>query len=104
MEQITSKNFKETLENKVVFVDFWAAWCGPCKMLGPIFEEISKEFEGKAIFAKCNVDENNTLALRQGIQAIPCIIAYDNGIEVDRSVGFLSEDDLREFVKKIIEI
>ena len=95
-------NAIEILENKVVFVDFWAPWCGPCRALGPIFEDLAEKYGGSAVFAKCNVDDNETFARRHGIASIPCIICFVNGEEVDRSLGFLPQEEIELFIQKNI--
>ena len=90
---------KDVLKSKIpVIVDFWAPWCGPCKMLGPVFEKIAgeKSFHGKLFFAKVNVDENGEIAQNVGILNIPCIVLFKNGEEADRVVGFSGESVLRE--------
>tara|TARA_R110000824_G_scaffold367_1_gene2664 strand:+ start:15257 stop:15568 length:312 start_codon:yes stop_codon:yes gene_type:complete len=85
---LTKDNFEKTLEsNKVVMVDFWAPWCGPCKMLGPTIEEIEKEYSDKAIVAKVNVDEENSLGSKFGIRGIPAVLFFKNGELIDRLQG-----------------
>ena len=87
-------NFQEEIQNRVL-VDFYANWCGPCKMLGPVLEKISDEVK----VLKVNVDENQDLAREYGVMSIPCVILFDKGKEIKRSVGFMPEAKLREFIK-----
>ena len=102
---IDEKNFKkEILESKtLVIADFWAPWCGPCQMMGPLFEKISKDFSGKLKFVKINTDENPEISSKFDIQGIPCLIIMDKGKEVDRIVGFKSEDSLKREIENILE-
>ena len=85
----TDANFDEkVLQSQLpVLVDFWAEWCGPCRMIGPIVEEISKEFSGKAIVGKVNVDENPLIASNYGIRSIPTLLVFKGGVIVDKIVG-----------------
>lgn len=86
--EITNASFKEVLAtDKPVLVDFWAAWCGPCRMLGPVIEELSTDFEGKAIVGKVDVDNNQEIAAEFGIRSIPTVLIFKNGELVDRVVG-----------------
>ena len=85
--------------NTPVIVDFWASWCGPCKMMAPVFEELSGEYEGKLAFVKVNVEENEELAGANNISGIPCLIVYNNGEEVDRIVGFNPKPQLQEKIE-----
>jgi thioredoxin 1 len=96
---LNPENFKETTEvgDKPVVIDFWAPWCGPCKMMGPVFEKMGEEFGEKAVFAKANVDDFPELSSPFGVQGIPTIIILKNGQEADRIVGF-NPDLLREKV------
>ncbi len=87
-------------ETKPVFCDFWATWCGPCRMLAPVYEELANDFEGKATFVKIDVDENIETAKKYGITSIPNILAFKGGQVVDNSLGFLPKEALAKFVSK----
>ncbi|MFD1957880.1 thioredoxin [Paenibacillus thailandensis] len=92
---LTKENFAQSVENGVSLVDFWAPWCGPCKMQLPIIEELSTELEGKATIAKINVDEQPELASQFGVMSIPTLILFKDGQPVDKMVGVQSKDALK---------
>lgn len=96
MLHVTDANFEtEVLKSDIpVIVDFFAEWCGPCKMMGPIFEEVGKKYEGKVKFAKLNVDEARESAMKYGVMSIPTIITYKGGEVVETLVGLQDEDSL----------
>ncbi len=87
--EITDATFEEIVlkNNKPVLVDFWAAWCGPCRMVGPIIEEISKEYQGKAVIGKVDVDAHQEFAAKYGVRNIPTVLVFKNGQVVNRQVG-----------------
>ncbi|HAN44373.1 MAG TPA: thioredoxin [Ruminococcaceae bacterium] len=99
--ELDNDSFKQNiLDEKVdAIVDFWASWCGPCKMLGPVIEEIAKENEGSFFVGKVNVDENQELAVKYGVQSIPTVIAFKNGVEVSRSVGVVPKQKIVNMIK-----
>lgn len=92
---LTKDNFKESIEKGVSVVDFWAPWCGPCKMQLPIVEELSTEMEGQAVVGKINVDEEPELASQFGVMSIPTLILFKDGQPVDKMVGLQSKDALK---------
>lgn len=88
--------------NKPVFCDFWASWCGPCRMLAPVFEEVSDKYEDKATFVKIDIDEEDSeaAAIKYGITSIPNVIAFKGGKAVDNSLGFVPQAVLESFVER----
>lgn len=94
--EITDANFEEVVLNsdKPVLVDFWAVWCGPCRMVGPLVEEISGEYDGKAVVGKVDVDNNPEISAKFGIRNIPTILFFKGGEVVDKSVGAVPKGQL----------
>ena len=102
--EITDSNFEETVlkSDKPVMVDFWAAWCGPCRMVGPIIDELSEEYEGKAIIGKVDIDSNQQYAAQFGVRNIPTVLVFKNGELVDRKVGVSSKNDYAQALDNLI--
>jgi thioredoxin 1 len=94
--ELTDGNFEEMVMNsdKPVLVDFWAEWCGPCRMVGPIVEELATEYDGKAVIGKVNVDENQDISMKFGIRNIPTLLIFKNGEIVDKQVGVAAKNVL----------
>jgi len=92
---VSDRNFDQTVKNyPLVVVDCWAAWCAPCRAIAPIVEELAREYSGKVVFGKLNVDENPETAEKFGIRAIPTLLVMKNGTEADRIVGLLPKSQL----------
>ena len=92
---VSDRNFDQTVKNyPLVVVDCWAAWCAPCRAIAPIVEQLAKDYSGKVVFGKLNVDENPETAQKFGVQAIPTLLIMKNGNEVDRIVGLLPKNQL----------
>lgn len=102
--EFTDANFEEVAlkSDKPVMVDFWAEWCGPCRMVGPIVEEMSNEYEGIAVIGKVNVDDNPEISAKFGIRNIPTIIFLKNGEMVDKSVGAVPKNVLAEKIDNLL--
>lgn len=94
---LTDANFDETIQSdKPVLVDFWAEWCGPCKMIGPAVEELANDYEGKAVVAKLNVDENPQTTAKFGVRSIPTLLVFRKGQVVDKQVGAVPKSILAQ--------
>ena len=102
--EITDSNFEETVlkSDKPVLVDFWAAWCGPCRMVGPIIDELSEEYEGKAVVGKVDIDSNQQYAAQFGVRNIPTVLVFKNGELVDRKVGVSSKNDYAQALDSLL--
>lgn len=100
--EITQNNFEAEVvkSDKPVLLDFWASWCGPCRMLSPIIEEIEKEYSGKIKVGKINVDEEGALAAQFGIASIPTVVIIKDGKLADTSIGFMQKDALVKMLEK----
>ena len=104
MIEVNSTDFEEkVLKSELpVVVDFWADWCQPCKTFAPTFEKVAAEFEGKMVFAKCNIDQNSDLPQKYDVRGIPCMIIFKEGKETDRLVGALDEGSFKAKINSAI--
>lgn len=100
---ITSNNISEILAtSQPVVVDFWATWCGPCRVLGPTIDEIATEFDSRAVIAKCNIDDCEDVAVEYGIRNIPTLLFFKDGQVVDRKVGVISKQEIAEKLESLM--
>ncbi len=102
--EITSANFEETVlkSDKPVLVDFWAEWCGPCRMVGPIVDELQTDYDGKAVVGKVNVDDQQEIAAKYGIRNIPTILFFKDGEIIDKNVGVAPKADLAKKIDALL--
>jgi thioredoxin 1 len=102
--EITDANFEEIIASeKPVLVDFWAEWCGPCKMIGPVVEELASEYEGKAVVGKVDVDNNPAVSAKFGIRTIPTLLVFKGGEVVDKQIGAVPKSVLSQKLDAQVE-
>ncbi|MDE6046818.1 MAG: thioredoxin [Alistipes sp.] len=100
---MNKENFSELLsQEKPVVIDFWAEWCGPCRMVAPIVDELAAEYEGKVVIAKCDVEENDEITMKYGVRNIPTILFLKGGEVVDKQVGAVSKDVLKSKIENLL--
>lgn len=99
---VNSEEFRSNVNEGVVVVDFFATWCGPCKMLAPVFEELSSEMDGKATFLKVDVDQCGDIAREYSISTIPTMIIFKNGEKQETMVGFLPKESIKSNIEKYL--
>lgn len=100
MEIINQSNFAEKISSGVVLVDFFATWCGPCKMLAPVLEKLAEQYSGKAAIYKVDVDESNALAAKYGVQAVPTMVLFKDGKIVNQQVGFAGAPQIEAMINQ----
>ncbi|HLC71737.1 MAG TPA: thioredoxin [Candidatus Nanoarchaeia archaeon] len=101
--ELTADIFKKEIEGQIpLIIDFWASWCGPCKMLAPLFEDLSKEYPGRLRFAKISTEDFPQIAEQHDITGIPCLIMFKNGKEVDRIIGFSPKPVLKQKIDMVL--
>ena len=106
VKQITDSSFEQDVlkSTKPVLVDFWAEWCAPCRMIGPIIDQIASDFASSASVVKLNVDDNTATAQRYGIKGIPTLILFNDGKEVERVVGATGKDSITRIIEKYVSV
>ena len=100
VKKVVGDNFDEIKSSKIAVVDFWATWCGPCKMMAPVFHTVAEDMKDEVSFFNVDVDENPGLAASNKVFSVPTLILYKDGVEVSRSVGAISKYDLIDFINK----
>lgn len=104
--KLTDSNFQSTIDTSPVpvVVDFWAPWCGPCRMIGPVLEKLAGEMSHDVLIGKLNVDENPETASRFSVRSIPLLVAFQDGAAIDKQVGALSESAMRSWLKNVVHL
>lgn len=99
--KITKENFEEVVKKseKPVLIDFWATWCGPCRMIAPVISQIAEEYKEELVVGKVNVDEEGELAVNFGVMSIPTLLVFKNGEVVNKAIGFMSKEEVLELIK-----
>ena len=101
---LTEDNFEDFVKkNSLVVIDCWAPWCGPCRMVGPVIDELAKEYQGKILFGKLNTDENQNIAMKFNIMSIPTFLIFKNGELVDRPIGAMPKPAIEEAITKHLD-
>lgn len=100
--ELTNDNFDATVNQGVTMVDFWAPWCGPCRMIAPVIDELAQEFDGKANICKVNTDEQQDIAVKFGIRSIPTILFFKDGQMVDQMIGAASKDAFAQKLNSLL--
>jgi len=100
--ELNSSNFDSTIAEGVTLVDFWAPWCGPCRMIAPIIEELAEDFDGKATIAKVNTDEEQDIAIKYGIRSIPTLLFFKDGELVDQMIGAAGKEVIADKIDALL--